>query len=139
MSIPEIDLEPWIDAEELLAMTDQEIVTRFGRFYIPRNDPDFLRRNALVTLGNSSASDAVPVVATWLRTGSPMLRRHAAWALSSLGGGASLSALLAALRREEDRSVISEIKSGLARISQTTGLPKPSPTGQWRDSVAAQR
>ena len=42
----------FVDVVELLGASDDELMARHGRWYIPRRDPRYLRRNALVVLGN---------------------------------------------------------------------------------------
>src|SRR5690606_36565362 len=39
-----------VDLLALLAATDEELLDRHGRWYVPRRDPQYLRRNALVVL-----------------------------------------------------------------------------------------
>jgi epoxyqueuosine reductase len=56
------------------------------RLYVPRNDPRWLRRNALVALGNSGSTD--PAARAALRRhaegGDELLSEHARWALGQL-------------------------------------------------------
>jgi len=80
--------EAWVPVLELLAASDDELLDRHGRWYIPRRQPRYLRRNALVVLGNvGDGSD--PEVEAALRRAlcdpDPMLRSHAAWAAERLG------------------------------------------------------
>jgi epoxyqueuosine reductase len=82
-----------VDLLGLLAAGDEELLARHGRWYVPRRDPDHLRRNALVVLGNTGA--AVPgsalagavgdTLARYLRHPRATLRSHAAWAARRLG------------------------------------------------------
>ena len=44
-----------VDLVELLATDDQTLRSRFDHLFIPRKNPRYLRRNALVALGNSAA------------------------------------------------------------------------------------
>lgn len=85
-----------VDVLELLGATDDELLERHGRWYIPRRDPRYLRRNALVVLGNTapagrgSALDRVgravdEVLASYLRGPDELLAAHAAWAAIRLG------------------------------------------------------
>ena len=85
---PAVDDEPWVPVLSLLAASDDELLARYGRWYIPRRDPRYLRRNALVVLGNiGDGRDAA--VASALRAAlggtDAMLREHAAWAAARLG------------------------------------------------------
>jgi epoxyqueuosine reductase len=82
-----------VDVLGLLAASDDELLARHGRWYVPRRDPDHLRRNALVVLGNTGATPpgsalagAVgDVLGRYLRHPNPILRSHAAWAARRLG------------------------------------------------------
>ena len=80
--------QAWVDVLDVLAADDAELIDRLGRWYIPNRDADFLRRNALVVLGNvGSASDerVVDVVARYLAHPRALLRAHAVWAARRLG------------------------------------------------------
>jgi epoxyqueuosine reductase len=105
------------DIVELLAMDDATLLARFGHFYIPKRQPRFLRRNALVALGNVGGSRpgavAVAVAAGYLGHRDPLLRAHAAWALGALGGGTASAVLDHAADVERDRSVLEEIAEAL--------------------------
>ncbi len=79
--------EGGVDVIGLLGATDEQLLAAYGRWYIPDRDPDYLRRNALVVLGNVGNPGDDEVVATvdrWRRDGSPMVRRHAEWAAGEL-------------------------------------------------------
>lgn len=80
--------EAWVDLVGMLEADDEELLERFGRWYIPRRQPRFLRRNALVALGNvaDGSHPAVgAVLSAYLSAADPMLREHAAWSASRLG------------------------------------------------------
>jgi epoxyqueuosine reductase len=80
--------EAWVPVLDVLAASDDELLARHGRWYIPRRQPRYLRRNALVVLGNVG-DGADPAVEAALRKAladaDPMLRSHAAWAAERLG------------------------------------------------------
>ncbi|MEZ5380867.1 MAG: tRNA epoxyqueuosine(34) reductase QueG [Microthrixaceae bacterium] len=79
---------PLVDVLGLLSMGDDELMERFGRFYLPGRDPDALRRNALVVLGNVGSADDEATVATlrrYLASPSAMLAEHAEWAAHRAG------------------------------------------------------
>ena len=77
-----------VDVLDLLAAGDEELMERHGRWYIPDRDPRYLRRNALVVLGNI-ADGGDPEVSETLRRyrghPDPMLADHASWAARRLG------------------------------------------------------
>jgi epoxyqueuosine reductase len=80
--------EAWVPLLGLLAASDDELLARHGRWYIAGRDPRWLRRNALVALGNvGDGADAAVVSALrrFLTGDDPLLREHAAWAAARLG------------------------------------------------------
>ncbi len=81
-------VQAWVPLLELLAASDAELLERHGRWYIAGRDPRWLRRNALIALGNVG-DGRDPGVEAALRaalTGpDPLLREHAAWAAERLG------------------------------------------------------
>lgn len=105
-----------VDLIEILGAADRTLVTRFAHFYIPRRHPRYLRRNALVALGNSGGAGAVAVAAGYLGHPDPLLRSHAAWALGRLGGPGAAAALAAAEALEGDGEVIAEIRTALGTL-----------------------
>jgi epoxyqueuosine reductase len=62
-----VDLVTWLESETL--------VGDYDRLYVPRNDPRFLRRNALVALGNVGGPEHVAVLERYADD------EHARWAL----------------------------------------------------------
>jgi epoxyqueuosine reductase len=47
------DAEPTVSLLEWLQMDGEELIWRYDRLYVPRNDPRYLKRNARIALGNS--------------------------------------------------------------------------------------
>jgi len=82
-----------VDLLEMLGASDEVLMARHERWYIPDRDPRWLRRNALVVLGNIAFGDDSEVIAILERYGSgsdPLLAEHARWALDQIaarGGG----------------------------------------------------
>ena len=73
---------------ELLDDDDGVVLGWADRWYIPRREVRYVRRNALVVLGNVGHADDPDVVAVLLRHLAhldPMLRAHAVWAARRLG------------------------------------------------------
>ena len=72
-----------VDVVELLELDDDVLLERFGRWYIADREPRYLRRNALVVLGNTASADdpaASAAIARYCHDADPMLRSHAEWA-----------------------------------------------------------
>jgi epoxyqueuosine reductase len=82
-----------VDVRHLLAMADRPLLERFERFYVPRNDPRYLRRNALVVLGNTGIDDDAGLLAGYAGHRDPLLREHAVWALGRAGGNVARSVI----------------------------------------------
>ena len=102
---------PWVPVLEVLSLSDDELLARFGRWYIPRREPRYLRRNALVVLGNvGDGSD--PDVAAALRRAvvdvDPVVRAHALWAADRLGRADLVDEGLA---HERDPSVLADVRA----------------------------
>jgi len=80
--------QAWVPLVDLLDASDDELLERHGRWYVPRRQPRYLRRNALVALGNVGAGDdpeVSRVLAAAIGCDDAMLREHAAWAAARLG------------------------------------------------------
>jgi epoxyqueuosine reductase len=80
--------EPTVDLLALLAASDDELLARHGRWYVPRRQARYLRRNALVVLGNVGRGDDPAIaaaLATALASDDPLVRGHAVWAARRLG------------------------------------------------------
>jgi epoxyqueuosine reductase len=85
--LPSADDQPWVDILEMLAAGDDELLARFGRWYIPQRQARYLRRNALVVLGNIGDGRDPNVEATLRRCladPDPIIRGHAVWASARL-------------------------------------------------------
>ena len=66
-----VDLRQWLESD------GRELVAEYDRLYVPRNDPSFLRRNALVALGNTGGPEHVAVLEQYDD-------EHARWALARI-------------------------------------------------------
>jgi len=78
---PHVSLVDWLEAE------DADLRVRYERLFVPRNDPRYLRRNALVALGNGDVPDqeTLSVIEDYASSEDELLREHAEWALARLG------------------------------------------------------
>jgi epoxyqueuosine reductase len=77
-----------VDLVDLLEATDDELLARHGRWYIPRREARYLRRNALVVLGNVADGRDPRVVGALRRAlaaSDGLVRAHAVWAARRLG------------------------------------------------------
>jgi len=54
---PAFEKEPWVSLVEILDASDADVLARWGRWYIADRDPRWVRRNALVALGNVGDRD----------------------------------------------------------------------------------
>jgi epoxyqueuosine reductase len=107
-----VALQAWVDVLDLLEADDASLLDEFGRWYLHQREPRWLRRNALVILGNVGRADderTVRVVSDCVRNPDPMVRAHAVWALRRLG----LSDLVPAA--DDDRDVQAEIDRDVAK------------------------
>ncbi|MEY3071451.1 MAG: tRNA epoxyqueuosine(34) reductase QueG [Actinomycetota bacterium] len=86
----------FVDVIELLNESNENLLARFGAWYLADRDPRWLRRNGLIILGNiapvnSSAREnsvmnpVEQVLRRYLGDIDPMLRLHALWAAVRLG------------------------------------------------------
>jgi len=81
--LPE-DATPTVSLADWLERDGEELVAEFDRLYVPRNDPRWLRRNALVAAGNLGTPDLAPVVAEHVHGDDPLLAETAEWALARI-------------------------------------------------------
>ncbi len=86
---PEARREAVVDgAAEFLGADDDAVMAAAGRWYVAERDPRYLRRNALIVLGNAAeAADprAIGLITRYLAHPDPLLRAHAVWAAARLG------------------------------------------------------
>jgi epoxyqueuosine reductase len=71
-----VDLVAWLEQDGAALVAD------FDRLYVPRNDPRWLRRNALVALGNTGGAEHVALLERHAQDDDPVVAEHAAWALA---------------------------------------------------------
>jgi epoxyqueuosine reductase len=70
-----VDLVEWLEGD------GRAVVGDFDRLYVPRNDPRWLQRNALVALGNTGTEEHVPLLERFAAGDDGLLAEHAAWAI----------------------------------------------------------
>ena len=82
------DARPWINVLGLLEMDDETLLARVDQWYIAERNPDWVRRNALLVLGNIGErgdENVVAAISRYLEHPDPMLRAHAVWSAARLG------------------------------------------------------
>ena len=75
---PVVSLVDWLEAEEA------DLRTRYDRLFVPRNDARFLRRNALIALGNNGRAEDLGLAERYADSDDPLLAEHGAWAARRL-------------------------------------------------------
>ena len=111
------DQQPWVPVLDLLEASDTELMAAFGRWYIPKRQPRYLRRNALVVLANVGEPSEPRVRAAVDRALSdpdPLIRAHAVWCARRLGLG------LQALRDRDDPFVEAELQRTVPGVAVPT-------------------
>lgn len=105
-----------VDLRWVLAAGDDTLLDRFPHFYLPDRNPRFLRRNALVAVGNDGDQGFLDVVGAYAGHPDWLLRAHAVWALGRIGGTAARMVLEDRARRERTPEVREEIELELAGL-----------------------
>ncbi|HET6642307.1 MAG TPA: tRNA epoxyqueuosine(34) reductase QueG [Gaiellaceae bacterium] len=75
---PTVSLVDWLEAE------DADLRVRYRRLFVPRNDARYLRRNALIALGNNGTDEHRGLLDRYAASDDPLLREHAEWARGRL-------------------------------------------------------
>ena len=85
---PAAGAEPVVSLVDWLTADGRELVERYDRLYVPRNDPRWLRRNALVAAGNAGGAEAAAAAEPYARSDDDVLRETAEWALARIAARA---------------------------------------------------
>ncbi len=120
-------VDAWVDVLDLLDAADETLLDRFGRWYIPRREPRYLRRNALVVLGNVGDPRDPRVTATLERFAchdDHLLRAHAVWACARLG----LAQIVDRALDDPDAAVRAEAALAPAVSPAPSSLVAPEPS-----------
>jgi epoxyqueuosine reductase QueG len=78
------DAEPHVSLVEWLRADGEALTRRYERLYVPRKNARFLRRNALVALGNVGAPDDAELAEPLRDSDDELLREQAEWALARI-------------------------------------------------------
>jgi epoxyqueuosine reductase len=106
-----------VDVYRLLAADDRSLRAAYPHFFVPRNEGRWLRRNALVVLGNTGGGGAVGVLAGYAAHRDPMLRGHAAWSLGRIADARARAVLEMVRRNDPDPEVVAEAAAALAAVA----------------------
>lgn len=75
-----------VSLDWLINATDGELCDRFGNMVRAGGySTESLRRNAVIALGNSRSSEAIPFIGRALKHEGKIVRTHASWALAEIG------------------------------------------------------
>jgi epoxyqueuosine reductase len=77
-ALPGVSLLDWLERD------GDELVAEFDRLFVPRKDPRWLRRNALIAAGNAGTGALAPAVRCYLDCEDAMLVETAEWALERI-------------------------------------------------------
>ncbi|MEK7253036.1 MAG: tRNA epoxyqueuosine(34) reductase QueG [Actinomycetota bacterium] len=102
-----------VDVYALLGSDDAALRASVPHFYVPRNEGRWLRRNALVVLGNTGGPGSVGVLAGYSGHRDPMLRGHAAWSLGQVGDARAKAVLRRIAGSDPDEQVAAEATAAL--------------------------
>jgi len=97
-----------IDVEWLLNANDEEVMAVCDHWYTHQRDPRWIRRNALIILGNIANPTRVEVrdiVGRYVAHADAMLRAHAVWAAARLG----FTSAVESARNDSDLMVMDEL------------------------------
>jgi epoxyqueuosine reductase len=72
--------EPTVSLADWLRADTATLAEQYDRLYVPKNDARYLRRNALVALGNVGRAEDAALAEPYAACNDPMLVEHARWA-----------------------------------------------------------
>lgn len=105
--------DDWVDLVGLVVGDDADLLERYGRWYVPRRDARYLRRNALIALGNTAPAHD-PRVERALRAAlgaeDPLVRAHAVWAACRLGRSDLVAPLAADDAPEVQAELVADVE-----------------------------
>ena len=80
-------LGEWVDPLDMLTMSDDELLDTYGLWYFAERDPRWLRRNAIIVLGNTTDpndSETLEVLRSVTDGQDVILAEHAQWAVDEI-------------------------------------------------------
>ena len=103
---------------DILEQDDKTLVSKYGQWYIPKRDPRYLRRNALLVLGNIGVPEnekVQSIVCRYLESPDSMLRSYAVWTAKRLG----LTNLLTGMENDGSEDVQRELSLQVIPVDET--------------------
>jgi epoxyqueuosine reductase QueG len=73
-----------VSLADWLSEDGEALRQRYERLYVPRNDPRYLRRNALVALGNTGAPEHAALAEPFRSGDDELLCEQADWAVARI-------------------------------------------------------
>jgi epoxyqueuosine reductase len=99
----------WLRPELILTSSDEELEAMIAHWYVPSRRMRFVRRNALVALGNTGDEASLALLSGYLGHQDELLGGHAAWAVGHIGGSRALALLRSELESETRDAVRVEL------------------------------
>lgn len=106
--------EEALDPSFLLTLSDEELAPIVEHWYVPSRRMRFVRRNALIALGNTGDESSLDLLASYIDHADALLGGHAAWSVGRVGGAAATAICEAALERVVDETVRAELVAAVA-------------------------
>jgi epoxyqueuosine reductase len=78
------DAEPHVALADWLQDDGASLAQAYDRLYVPKNDARYLRRNALVALGNTGGPADLPLAEPFLASDDELLREQADWTVARI-------------------------------------------------------
>jgi epoxyqueuosine reductase len=81
---PPAEATPHVSLVDWLEQDADALRQSYERLYVPKNDGRYLRRNAIVALGNAGTPDDIALLEPFASNGDPLLQDHAEWAIGRI-------------------------------------------------------
>lgn len=102
----------------LLRISEKEFEKHFWDCGFIEPTLESLQRNVTVALGNIGDPVAIPTLKRLLKSATPLIKRHTAWALGMINDGEAHKALKEAFSQEQDQAVREEILYALEHMQE---------------------
>jgi len=112
--------------QAVLSMDDHELGSVTSHWYVPGRQVRYVRRNALVALGNTGGKADIGTAAGYTGHPNAMLRRHALWALDALSPQTFTRVASRMGRSDPDSQVKDDIRTIVAAAAERTLRGGPS-------------